>query len=65
MFSVLKLPPANGSPNDGEFEDLSKSVSRMGRAFTSEEFRLTKAAIGGIVGQESLDYEPGYSYSLT
>jgi hypothetical protein len=31
----------------------------MGRAFTTEEFRLTKAAIGGMIGHEAKDYEPG------
>ncbi|KAK3696874.1 hypothetical protein QZH41_003634 [Actinostola sp. cb2023] len=56
---VFKLPPASGTPEDGEFENLSHSISRMGRAFTTEEFRLTKAAIGGIVGKDSRDYEPG------
>lgn len=58
-FSEFKLPPADGTPDDGEFENLKYSISRMGRAFTTEEFRLTKAAIAGMVGHEAKDYEPG------
>ncbi|XP_031564143.1 cilia- and flagella-associated protein 43-like [Actinia tenebrosa] len=57
--SEFKLPPADGTPDDGEFKNLKHSISRMGRAFTTEEFRLTKAAIAGIVGHEAKDYEPG------
>ncbi|EDO42783.1 predicted protein, partial [Nematostella vectensis] len=55
----MRLPPADGSPDSGEFENLEHSISRMGRTFTSEGFLLTKAAIGGIVGGDAKEFEPG------
>jgi len=60
LFSSLRLPPADGSPEDDVFEDLGPSVSRMSHP---EGYRITKAAIAGLIGETSKDYEPGwYNY---
>ena len=56
FFSSLRLPPADGSPEDDEFEDLGPSVSRMSHP---EGYRITKAAIAGLVGETAKGYEPG------
>jgi len=56
VFSSLRLPPADGSREDDEFEDLGLSVSRMSHP---EGYRITKAAIAGLIGETAKDYEPG------
>ncbi|KAJ7376946.1 Cilia- and flagella-associated protein 43 [Desmophyllum pertusum] len=56
VSSSLRLPPADGSPEDDEFEDLGPSVSRMSHP---EGYRITKAAIAGLVGETAKGYEPG------
>lgn len=56
VSSSLRLPPADGSPEDDEFEDLGPSVSRISHP---EGYRLTKAAIAGLIGETAKDYEPG------
>ena len=58
-FSHLKLPLVIGSTGDDEYEDLGPSVSRMSHPFTSEGFRITKAAIAGLVGEAAKNFEPG------
>ena len=60
LFSVIKTPFADGSVEYGEFEDLSGSVSRISRPFTSDEtFNITKAAIAGVVGENAKEFVPG------
>ncbi|KAM7447734.1 Cilia- and flagella-associated protein 43 [Porites harrisoni] len=56
MSSSIRLPPIDGSPDDDEFEDLDHSVSRMSHP---EGYRITKAAIAGLVGETAKGYEPG------
>ncbi|PFX29198.1 cilia- and flagella-associated protein 43-like [Stylophora pistillata] len=56
VSSSVRLPPADGSPDDDEFEDLGPSVSRMSHP---ERYRITKAAIAGLVGESAKGYEPG------
>lgn len=55
-FSSIRLPPIDGSPVDDEFEDLDHSVSRMSHP---EGYKITKAAIAGLVGETAKGYEPG------
>lgn len=57
LCSSLRLPQADGSPEDDEFEDLGLSVSRMSHP---EGYRITKAAIAGLIGEAVKDYEPGW-----
>ena len=57
FYSSLKLPPADGSPEDDEFEDYGHSVSRMSHP---EGYRITKAAIAGLIGETTKGYEPGW-----
>ena len=61
VISSVRLPPADGSPDDDEFEDLGPSVSRMSHP---ERYRITKAAIAGLVGESAKGYEPGKSKIL-
>lgn len=56
VSSSVRLPPADGSLDDDEFEDLGQSVSRMSHP---EGYRITKAAIAGLVGENAKSYEPG------
>ena len=61
VISSARLPPADGSLDDDEFEDLGQSVSRMSHP---EGYRITKAAIAGLVGENAKSYEPGKSLIL-
>lgn len=46
----------DNSHQDDEFEDLNHSLSRMSHP---EGFKLTKAAIAGLVSEMAKSYEPG------
>ncbi|XP_068708688.1 cilia- and flagella-associated protein 43-like [Montipora foliosa] len=56
ISSSIRLPLVDGSPDDDEFENFGHSVSRMSRP---EGFKITKAAIAGLVGETAKCYEPG------
>lgn len=56
ISSSIKLPLVDDSLQDDEFEDLNRSLSRMSH---SEGFKLTKAAIAGLVSEMAKSYEPG------
>lgn len=57
FHSSIRLPPADGSPEDDEFEDVGHSVSRMSHGAGN---KIAKAAIAGLVGETSKGYEPGW-----
>ena len=47
-FSVIQLPFTDGDPEEDEYEDLSKKLSRMSNPLSSISIKMTKAAIAGI-----------------
>lgn len=57
--NVIKLPFFDGSDEIDEYEDVSKTLSRMSNPLSSTSIKMTKAAIAGIDISKLKTFLPG------
>ena len=65
FFSVIKLPFTDGCGElNDEYEDLSKTLSRMSNPLSSTSIKMTKAAIAGIDMTKLKSFLPGAGINI-